>query len=93
LSNATPQTNVLIAIARDIVPWLITATKAYSMVETGSCYDVFCGYDYVGTVCLVACDLEFGDGLWSPGHVRSAKMAVKVLIQQADDMPLPQVAD
>jgi hypothetical protein len=75
------------------VPWLITQYRAYSMVEAGSCYDVFCGYDYVGTVCMVACDLEFGDGLWEPGHVRSAKMAVRVMIQQADDMQPGQAAD
>jgi hypothetical protein len=77
----------------DIVPWLITQYRAYSMVETGSCYDVFHGYDYVGTVCMVACDLEWHEELWSPGHVRSAKMAVKVLIQQADDMQSGQAAD
>jgi hypothetical protein len=74
------------------MPWLITQYRAYSMVETGHCYDVYHAYEYVGRVCMVACDLEYEESLWNPGMVRSAKMAVKVLIAQ-NDMPMQQAAD
>jgi hypothetical protein len=64
--------------------WTCTGTRWLHLHPDGDCYTVWHADTYIGRICPVACDWEYGDILWEPGLYPGAKQAARRLIPNLD---------